>query len=246
MSESQKENYNCLRVDYVQITNNDFFTTKRLSDWRIFIAKCCHDVCEGLMAKVDPECHVTYFLSSSLLKEVVGDAVIGMGKIIDKTPHPIEKPNAFKIAAYLGYWFLRHKPISVLYPTDTELDLIKIASDCKTDAKYLSWQLKHINEVVAVNMVTTFIFDFDRKLCSKKQCEMIKKNDVVDGQICFVFDSFDDQRKLLMRKLTYYFAYRAIAPKVIEHVLEGYAFHPAWGLTGAHWNTTMSEGLDEE
>lgn len=47
----------------------------------------------------------------------------------------------------------------------------------------------------------------------------------------------------MMQKLTYYFTYRAIAPKVIEHMLEGYAFHPAWGLTGPHWNTEILEDI---
>lgn len=74
-----------------------------------------------------------------MINEVVGDAVIGMSKIIDKTPHPVEHPNAFKISAYLGYWFLRHKPISVLYPNEVDLNRIQVAQGVKTDAKYLSW-----------------------------------------------------------------------------------------------------------
>lgn len=243
---ADKEKFNCMRIDYVKITNDDFFTKDRLAEWRVFIAKCCYDICEGIIAKVDPECRISYFLSKSLLNEVVGDAVIGMSKIIDKTPHPIEHPNAFKVAAYLGYWFLRHKPVSVLYPVDVDLDEIKVAPNCKTDAKHLSWQLKHINEAVAVNMVTTFIFNFENELCTQKQCDAIKKGNTVDGNSCFVFDNFNQQRQIMMQKLMYYFTYRAIAPKVIEHMLEGYAFHPAWGLTGAHWNTTMTEKLDEE
>lgn len=241
-----KEKYKCMRVDYVTISNDDFFTNERLAQWRIYMAKCCCEICDGLMKKIDPECHITYFLSKALLYEVVGDAVIGMSKIIDKTPHPIQKPNAFKIAAYLGYWFLRHKPVSVLYPGDTDLNDIRVAPSCKADPKNISWQLKHINEAVAVNMVTSFVFDFDKELCTQRQCKKIKKANIVEEQTCFPFDDFEQQRKLMMQKLTYYFTYRAIAPKVIEHMLEGYAFHPAWALTGAHWDTSMAEADDEE
>ena len=241
MSNDKKVNVNCIQVQYIKLTNDDFFTQKRLAEWRLFISKCCLDICEGLIAKVNPKKHVSYFISEALLYEVIGDAVIGMSKIINNTPHPIEHPNAFKIASYLGYWFLRHKPISVLYPSDTNLNDLELAPDVKTDARYLSWQLKHINEAVAVNIVTTFIFDFDKELCTKKQCKTIKKSNICEGKSAFVFDSFDQQRKVLLQKLAYYFTYRAIAPKVIEHMLEGYAFHPAWALTGAHWDTNMSD-----
>lgn len=234
---------NCMQIDYVKIVNEDFFTRERLAEWRIFIANCCRDVCEGLISKVDPKNHVSYFLSEALVNEVVGDAVIGMSKIIDKTPHPVEKPNAFKIAAYLGYWFLRHKPISILYPKNVDLNKIQVALGVQTDARYLSWQLKHINEAVAVNIVTTFIFDFDKELCSSKRCKKIKKNNIYDEKPTFEFDDFNHQRKIMMQKLTYYFTYRAIAPKVIEHMLEGYAFHPAWYLTGPHWSTNLSEDI---
>ena len=249
MANEKKRTVNCMQIDYVKITNNDFFTKERLSEWRIFIAKCCLEICEGLVGKVDPQNQVSYFLSESLLNEVVGDAVIGMSKIIDKTPHPIDHPNAFKIAAYLGYWFLRHKPISVLYPEEVDLDNIQVASGYNTDSKYLSWQLKHINESVAVNMVTSFIFDFDKELCTDRICKKIKKENMFNGVHAFGFDDFVQQRQIMLQKMTYYFAYRAIAPKIIEHMLEGYAFHPAWALTGAHWNTTILENItlsDEE
>lgn len=236
---------NCMKIDYVKITNDDFFTKKRLAEWRIFIANCCRDICEGLIEKVDPKCHVSYFLSESLVNEVVGDAVIGMAKIINKTPHPVEHPNAFKIAAYLGYWFLRHKPISVLYPDAVDLNKIQVASSVRTDPKYLSWQLKHINESVAVNIVTTFIFNFNQELCTSKQCKKIKNKNICNDKSAFAFDDFEHQRRIMTQKLTYYFTYRAIAPKVIEHILEGYAFHPAWCLTGPHWNTDISEDISQ-
>lgn len=44
-----------------------------------------------------------------------------------------------------------------------DLNSIKVAKGVNTDVKYLSWQLKHINESVAVNIVTTYIFDFEKR-----------------------------------------------------------------------------------
>jgi len=237
---------NCIHAEYVKITNDNFFTKKQLSTWRIFIANCCCDICEKTIEKVDPSCEITYFLSASLVNEVIGDAVIGMGKIIDKTPHPIEQPNAFKIASYLSYWFLRHKPISVIYPKTTDLDKIQVASGVKTDAKYLSWQLKHMNESVAVNIATSYIFDFEKELCDITQCCNIKKKNICNDIPAFNFDNYNQQRQIMLQKLTYYFAYRAIAPKIIEHILEGYAFHPAWYLTGPHWNTVKLLSVTQE
>lgn len=61
----------------------------------------------------------------------------------------------------------------------------------------------------------------------------------------FGFDDFNQQRQIMLQKMMYYFVYRAIAPKVIEHMLEGYAFHPAWCLTGAHWNTTILDDITQ-
>ena len=57
----------------------------------------------------------------------------------------------------------------------------------------------------------------------------------------FSFTDFEEMRETILKKLTYYFSYRAITPKVIEHILEAYTFHPAWGLTGAHWNKKEEE-----
>ena len=58
-------NDNCIRIECVNLINNDFFTKDRLSEWRVFIAKCCRDICDSLITKVDPKFHVTYFVNEN-------------------------------------------------------------------------------------------------------------------------------------------------------------------------------------
>lgn len=189
---------------------------------------------------LDNDSPICFNLSISLLDEVLFDAIIGMRKIVDSSNNCVESPNSFKIAAYLSYWWLRHKPVYLHYPIGFRLEDAKIVRDEKvSDEEYdkkcndFSWQLKHINELVAVQMVSTFIFDFEHTLCDKAVCAMIKHKE----KDKFCFTDFEEMRNDILKKLTYYFSYRAIAPKMIEHILEGYTFHPAWGLTGKHWNT---------
>lgn len=245
MAKEKKQMIDCMKIEYIRITSS-FFTQKRLSEWRIFIAKCCETVCENIVGKVNPEHQVSYYMSHAMVKETVADAVIGMTKIIEGSPHDVKEPNAFKIAAYLSYWFLRHKPVSILCPASVDLEKVTDVSGSGAVAKGLSWQLRHINEVIAVNIATTFIFNFQKQVCTGIECERIQKKDVdSENNPLFGFSDFEQQRKIMTQKLTYYFAYRTLAPKVIEHILEGYAFHPAWGLTGAHWSTAVEEVIYE-
>lgn len=232
----------------IAVSDDDFFTDDRLDEWKKFITTRAYEVCEELKSKIDLADGIDYFISYTHINEVIRDAVVGMRKIIYRTPHEVEHPNAFKIAAYLSYWFLRHKPVSIYYPEETDLDFITLKSKNEVlSNEEVSWKLKHINEVIAVDIVTSFLFDFDKVVCDQTQCKFVSKANTVKvtdtetgkkiNEKLFDFKNFDELRALMINKLTYYFAYRAIAPKVIEHILEGYAFHPAWGLTGAHWKT---------
>lgn len=234
----------------ISVSDDDFFTDDRLDEWKKFITKSAYRICEELKNKIDPVNGIDYFISYTHINEIIRDAVVGMRKIINCTPHEVEHPNAFKIAAYLSYWFLRHKPVSIYYPDETDLDNIKLKSNKENlNADEVSWKLKHVNEVIAVDIVTSYLFDFNKIVCDKSQCKLvcekntIKIKDVATGKSkkdkLFDFQDFDELRELMINKLTYYFAYRAIAPKIIEHILEGYAFHPAWGLTGGHWKTEI-------
>lgn len=224
---------------YVDIYDDKVFTEERLYEWKEHIVTSYKKVYERLKKKIDNASSIQFFLSPSLLDEVIIDAVIGMRKIIDSSFNSVENPNAFKIAAYLSYWWLRHKPISVHYPPDITLNDVVIKTDSnlsceenEDERQKLIWQLKHINELVAVQFVVTYIFNLDKQLCGCLECAKVK---FIEGKN-FTFENYDEMLKVFVMKLTYYFSYRAIAPKIIEHLLEAYTFHPAWCLTGAQWD----------
>lgn len=228
---------------YVDICD-DVFTEDRLCEWKKHIIKSYKKVYEKLRGKIDFESPIQFFLSPSLLDEVIVDAVIGMRKITNSEYNSVENPNAFKIAAYLSYWWLRHKPVSVHYPVEFSLEDVTIKvngelsdEDREEERQKMIWRLKHINELVAVEFVVTYIFNLDKELCGGIQCAKIK---VIEGKK-FGFKNYDEMLKIFVMKLTYYFSYRAIAPKMIEHLLEAYTFHPAWCLTGAQWNFEKQE-----
>jgi len=194
-----------------------------------------------MKAKIHPVSPLKFFPNSALVEEVIADAVIGMRKVVDGV-HSVEKPNPFKEVAYLAYWWLRHKPVSIHYPNNFFLESVQIIGDYEdkeNEQRKTVWQLKHINEVIAVLMVATYIFKFDKVVCKNHECKRIKK-----ASEHFCFDDFTEMKEAFLQKLTYYFAYRPITPKVIEHILEGYTFHPAWELTGRFWphNETVCIG----
>ncbi|MDO5151112.1 MAG: hypothetical protein Q4D76_17235 [Oscillospiraceae bacterium] len=188
-------------------------------------------------------------MNKSLLEETIVDSIIGMRKIVDSRNNSVENPNSFKIISYISYWWLRHKPIYIHFPANYDIKSIEIKrnkneADDSYEKRKLNtiWQLKHMNELVAVHMVLHYIFDFDKTVCKSRQCKRVIKEN--DGNFCF--ECFDDMYKAIQKKLTYYFSYRTLAPKVIEHILEAYTFHPAWKLTGKHWNTKDENGELEE
>lgn len=187
---------------------------------------------------IDNDFPLQFFLNYSLLDEVVTDAIIGLKKVTYSSNNGVEEPNSFKVAAYLTYWWLRHKPISTHFPDGYFLENVTLKNNTNLSKeemvelqKKVAWQLKHINECVAVNFALTFIFDFDNVVCSDKEFKKIEK---YDGKH-MAFESFDEMQQQMLNKFLYYLSYRAIAPKVIEHLLEAFTIHPIWKLTGNHW-----------
>lgn len=229
----------------IDVFDEKVFTKKRSIEWKNHMLDAYEDVYQGIKEKLGTDSLINFFISKPLIDEIIVDAVVGMRKIVDSEYTSVEDPNAFKIISYLSYWWLRHKPVSLHFPQDFKFDEIKILGqyDNEEQREYnrqkLIWQLKHINELVAVQMVATYIFDFERVLCDKKICKKVKNKEGAN----FCFESFDEMKEAILKKLTYYFAYRALAPKMIEHILEGYTFHPAWGLTGPQWAAAKDEGV---
>lgn len=234
--------------DFVDVYDDKVFTKERADEWKDYIVQSYKIVYDDMKSMLDNSSPIRFWVNKSLLEETIIDAIIGMRKIVDSSNNSVEDPNSFKIAAYLSYWWLRHKPANIHYPTDYDIRDVKLVrNEDETDSQYdercrkFVWQLKHINELVAVQMVVHYIFDIDDVICDNRRCKYIKKKN--DGKFCF--DTFDDMYEAILKKLTYYFSYRAIAPKIIEHLLEAYTFHPAWGLTGAHWSGDLESDGDD-
>lgn len=226
--------------DDLNVVDDEFFTLSRILDWKRDLLESYKAVLVELETKIDNDFPLDFFINHSLLDEVVVDAVIGLKKVSCVSNNSIEEPNEFKIVAYLTYWWLRHKPVSTHFPKGYRLENVILKDEEKmTDEEKVkardktTWQLKHINEFIAVEYATTSIFNFDRRVYSEKMFQKIKKAN--DGKM--IFESIDDVKSQMLDKFLYHLSYRAIAPKVIEHILEAYTIPPAWELTGAHWKT---------
>lgn len=233
---------------YVEVLDSDdvdeknrYFTKERISDWERKLVVAYRDVYSRIKKQLNPDSPISFNISYSLLHEAVIDAVIGLRKITVSKNNSVDKPNAFKIAAYLSYWWLRHQPVSLHFPKKYKLEDAMFSDLClkgknskeiEEANEILRWRLKHINELVAVQFVTTYIFQFDVVTCGWPQERIVK----IKQKDEFAFDGFLHMQREMIKKLTYYFAYRAIAPKVIEQILESYTFHPAWRLTGKLWS----------
>lgn len=226
--------------DFVNVADDKVFTLQQMKEWELRLRDAYVDVLEEIQEKMDKDSPIQFFLNFSLLEETVVDAVIGMRKITSSENNAVEEPNSFKIVAYITYWWIRHKPVSTHFPADYRLEYVKVKKEkddteelIQEKSKRLAWQLKHINEYVAAQFSLTYIFDFSKEICGMRQYKRIQRIDQNQSS----FDDFDDMRYEMFDKFIYYLSYRAIAPKVIEHILEAYTLHPAWGLTGPHWNT---------
>ena len=219
-------------LSLVDLIDDDVFSESTVRKWRNHLLDSYEEVFRLIKAQIDSVSSLKFFISDTLVNEAIADAIIGLRKVIYGA-HPIENPNAFKVASYLAYWWLRHKPVSIHYPKNYSLETVQIVDgeyDKENEQQKVVWRLKHINELVAVQIVVSYIFNFSKALCGKHECKRIKK---AGGSFSFV--DFEEMKTALLQKLTYYFSYRAITPKVIEHILEGYTFHPAWDLTGKMW-----------
>lgn len=106
--------------DYVSVFD-EVFTRKKGAEWANHLLNAYSDVYNDMRFQLNEESPVSFQISRSLLWEVIVDAVIGMRKITESDNNGVTQPNTFKIAAYLSYWWLRHKPVYLHHPTGYRL-----------------------------------------------------------------------------------------------------------------------------
>ena len=183
-----------------------------------------------------------YQLNPTVLEEVIYDAIIGLRKIVLSENNDVTEPNPFKIASHLGYWFVRHKPIMFCqWKTNFDLEKIKFSDKIESDPELklaAIWEIKHINEIVAVTFMIRYIFKIDDEnniICDKKELKKFKNK----GK--FYFNDFSELGNAVFDKLKYHISYRSITPEIIEHFLEGYTLHPIWELTANLWEAEENE-----
>ncbi|MDE6284755.1 MAG: hypothetical protein K2M17_03330, partial [Bacilli bacterium] len=226
---------------------NPFFTKELFKKWYDDLYDCARYTVDTF--KENSLGHlvgVNYDLNPILLREVIYDAIIGLKKIVKSDNNRVEKPSAFKIAAHLGYWIVRHKPIMFLcFDENIDLNNYTFMPDIQSlDEMRRStiWEMKHINELFAVNFMLRYIFDTNKKaiICKTIEFKKVKKT----GTFCF--DSFPEMGNVIADLLKYHLAYRSISPEVLEHVLEGYTLHPNWKMTGNLWSEDEDENKRDE
>lgn len=221
-------------VKNLPVLDNSFFTEARFKNWYNTLLSFAGETINVLCDEIGNIEGIHFEINHVLLKEVVYDAMIGLKTIVVSDNNMIEAPNPFKIAAYLGYWFLRHKPIVFRVANNVDIENIVFPPNIDENQRnYIISDIKHLNEVAVTHFLLRYIFKID---CKKPVC----------GNFCFLnvkktgnfyFDSFDDMFETIYDKLKYYLTYRAISPKTIEHFLEAYTLHPYLPYTCDLWNT---------
>ena len=212
------------------VLDDAFFTEARFKKWYNILLSFAGETINLLCDDIGNIDGIDFEINHVLLKEVVYDAMIGLKTIVVSDNNTIEQPNPFKIAAYLGYWFLRHKPIIFRVEKNIEIENIVLSPEIDENQRnYIISDIKHLNEVAVTHFLLRYIFKTDSKkpVCGKL-CYLNVKN---TGNFCF--DSFDDMFETIYDKLKYYLTYRAISPKTIEHFLEAYTLHPVFP-SGSH------------
>ena len=217
---------------------DDIFTKEKMLSWEQDLMESYESILKMFLSEMDPESPVAFAMNPSLLDDAIVDAVLGLKKITQSTNNTVDEPNTFKIVAYVTYWFLRHKPIQIFLTSGAWVEDVTVANskdyneiELQEANNVLAWKIKHINEYVAVTFALSNVFNYDIKIFNDKDFNRIKT--VQADRI--PFDSFEEMTDALVDKLIYYLSYRAIAPKIIEHFLEGYTYYANYGLTDEHW-----------
>ena len=211
---------------------SDFFNETRFKEWYNILAIFSVEYINTLTEKIGNIIGIQYEINYTLLREVVYDAMIGLQTVVTSKNNGVEKPNPFKIAAYLGYWFIRHKPIYFRTMRDFDIENLTPATPLQpSEIKEVINNMKHANEYVAATFLLRYIFDTSQNpVCEKYELQKVKRTG------CFYFENFEDMLRVIHSKLKYHLTYREISPKVIEHILEAYTLHPYAPYTSDFWN----------
>lgn len=225
---------NCVCAEALPVLDNDFFTENRFIEWYNMMLSFSEATINELREQTGNIRGVAYEINTVLLQEVVYDAMIGLKTIVVSENNKVCAPNPFKIASYLGYWFLRHKPILFRVENNLKVDELVFADDMDAEERErIIFEMKHLNEVTVANFLLRYIFKVEsaKPLCSNLRFKFIKSKG------CIYFTSFKEMLATIYEKLTYHLTYRDISPKIIEHFLEAYTLHPYMPYTCDLWNT---------
>ena len=227
----------CVFAEALPVLDDKFFTEERFKEWYNMLMDFSGESINLLREETGNIKDISYEVNTVLLCEVVYDAMIGLKTIVVSDNNTVNEPNPFKIASYLGYWFLRHKPIIFRAKAGLNLDEIQFANEVDADdRKSIIVEMKHINEVAASRFLLRYIFKVEcsRPICNQRRFKKAKATG------CMYFDSFPDMLLAIFEKLKYHLTYRDISPKIIEHFLEAYTLHPYVPYTCDLWNTEES------
>jgi hypothetical protein len=194
--------------------SDTIFTESEIWELKNYMLDSYEIIFHYMKAKIAPASPYKFFISISMLDEVITDAILSIKQVIKNKSLSVENLNPFNIAAHLAYWWLHHKPVSIHYPNNLSLDDVQIIDgDCENmDEKRqnIIWKLKHINELIAVQISTCYVFNFENCLC--------RKTEEVNNDTCCI--GFEKMKTLVLQKLSYYFAYKTVTPKMLEYILK--------------------------
>ena len=222
----------CVLTRELEVLDDKFFTKDRYKEWYNLLLGFAVDSINLLREETGNINGIAFEVNTVMLHEAIYDAIVGMKTIVMSFNNTVEEPNPFKIASYLGYWFLKHKPIVFRAASNLDIDKV-ITSKSVSEAKAIIMDIKHLNEVAVARFLLRYIFVIDnvKPICNKCRFKTVKN---ANNLSC---NSFNEMLTNVFDKLKYHLTYRSISPKVIEHFLEAYTLHPYLPYTCDLWNT---------
>ena len=162
---------------------------------------------------------ITIDYDETLVSQILIDAIEDLKRI--QNFHPVKNVNAIKEAAYIGYWWVRRKPVMVI----GRISDIVLDSATEDEINKLKAHLLFINEFCVAHYVMPKIFCLDQEInyCATEANK----------------EAWSKARD----NLIYFLAYRADNPKSIEAVLSSYTLHPLWVQKQDFW---LNERLNKK